>query len=129
MSATQAMIAHRYGNVEPVNPHASMTSARETHARQAALELKQVLDNNGIQHSVKKLSQSGVPTSYTFAFEMPLEQAIQQMSSQASQIAARHGTSIGFLGSFIKDTPVSVLVVANDPILAHMAYQTRFTAR
>ncbi len=81
---------------------------------------------SAMPHQIKKFTQGGTPTSYTFSFDLPLEIAIQQLATQANQIAARHGTSVSFLPSFIGTTPRAVLVIANDPVLAHIAYQTRF---
>lgn len=142
MSAASAMIAHRYGLAAmpstPAAPHrgappkATITpkpsppplTGRELQARRAALELKQVLDNSGVPHKIKKLSRGGTPTSYTFSFDLPLEAAIQQFATQANQIAARHGTGVGFLASFLGTTPRAVLVIANDPVLAHIAFKT-----
>ena len=139
MSAASAMIAHRYGlaampATPAAPPRATLTpkpeppslSGRELQARRAALELKQVLDNSGVPHQIKKLSRSGTPTSYTFSFDLPLEAAIQQLAIQANQVAARHGTGVSFLASFLGTTPRAVLVIADDPVLAHIAYKTRF---
>jgi len=86
--------------------------------------MKQALDNSSVPYNIKKLSRSGASTSYTFSFDLPLEAAIQQLATKAAQITARHGTGLSFLASFLETTPRAVLVISNDPVLAHIAYKT-----
>jgi hypothetical protein len=149
-TATEAMIAHRYGGMKeqgtgliagaaqltgrgaqrfssmmpstPAQPQRTAPPPTPSHEeRVAALTGRpRAIYRAGIEfHQLLKAMGSPANRIITsdwssFAFRSPFDQVVSQLAPEALKIAARYGTGVALMKSWLQGYPETVLVIADD---------------
>lgn len=138
-SATAAMIRHRYGQAEPRTPAqpqrqtsstlesiVAATKQTDLNTRQrailnAGLRFLQVLEANGM-----KTDGIAARDWSAFNFPLPSEDVIQQIGPVALKAAAKNGTAVTALETFIDGYPNTILIFSDNPVAARSAVQQHY---